>query len=85
MYGYNFCKASIMAVMLITSNVLQVAAVNAINRYVMLLGKLVVVVSCVIAGYMWITYSPDFQGEKFVFLQGVKCEVVCCDSNTCLK
>jgi len=67
MYGYNFCKASIMAVMLITSNVLQVAAVNAINRYVMLLGKLVVVVSCVIAGYMWITYSPDFQGENELF------------------
>merc|ERR1711937_627486 len=67
MYGYSFCKASIMAVMLITSNVLQVAAVNAINRYVMLLGKLVVVVSCVIAGYMWITYSPDFQGENELF------------------
>lgn len=67
MYGYNFCKASIMAVMLITSNVLQVAAVNAINRYVMLLGKLVVVVSCVIAGYMWVTYSPDFQGENELF------------------
>jgi hypothetical protein len=67
MYGYNFCKASIMAVMLITSNVLQVAAVNAINRYVMFLGKLVVVVSCVIVGYMWITYSPDFQGENELF------------------
>merc|ERR1712072_1328646 len=67
MYGYNFCKASIMAVMLITSNVLQVAAVNAINRYVMFLGKLVVVVSCIIAGYMWITYSPDFQGENELF------------------
>merc|ERR1712222_234546 len=67
MYGFNFCKASIMAVMLITSNVLQVAAVNAINRYVMLLGKLVVVVSCVIAGYMWVTYSPDFQGENELF------------------
>merc|ERR1712032_1145169 len=60
-------QASIMAVMLITSNVLQVAAVNAINRYVMLLGKLVVVVSCVIAGYMWVTYSPDFQGENELF------------------
>merc|ERR1712113_52101 len=67
MYGYSFCKASIMAVMLITSNILQVAAVNAINRYVMLLGKLVVVVSCVIAGYMWITYSPYFQGENELF------------------
>jgi len=67
MYGYNFCKASIMAVMLITSNVLQVAAVNAINRYVMFLGKLVVVVSSVIGGYMWLTYSPDFQGENELF------------------
>merc|ERR1712037_925146 len=46
MYGCNFCKASTMAVWLITSNILQVAAVNMINQYVMLLGKLVVVVSC---------------------------------------
>lgn len=67
MYGYNFCKASIMAVMLITSNVLQVAAVNAINRYVMFLGKLVVIVSCLISGYLWLTYSPAFQGENELF------------------
>ena len=68
MYGYNFCKASIMAVMLITSNILQVAAVNLINRYVMFLGKLVVLTSCVIGGYLWLTYSPEFTGEKCVFL-----------------
>merc|ERR1712048_1287331 len=67
MYGYNFCKASIMAVMLITSNILQVAAVNMINRYVMLLGKVVVLVSCLISGYLWLTYSPDFQGENELF------------------
>merc|ERR1711934_1112820 len=67
MYGYNFCKASIMAVMLITSNILQVAAVNMINRYVMLLGKLVVLVSCLIAAYLWMTYSPEFTGENALF------------------
>ena len=68
MYGYNFCKASIMAVMLITSNILQVAAVNLINRYVMFLGKLVVLTSCVICSWLWLTYSPDFNGDKFVFV-----------------
>ena len=67
MYGYNFCKASIMAVMLITSNILQVAAVNLINRYVMFLGKLVVLTSCVIGGYLWLTYSPEFTGENSLF------------------
>merc|ERR1712193_558681 len=67
MYGYNFCKASIMAVMLITSNILQVAAVNLINRYVMFLGKLVVLTSCVIGGYLWLTYSPEFTGDNSLF------------------
>merc|ERR1712159_899264 len=57
MYGYNFCKASVTAVLLITSNILQVAAVNLINRYVMFLGKLVVLASCLIASYMWFSYS----------------------------
>merc|ERR1712151_813535 len=67
MYGYNFCKASVMAVMLITSNILQVAAVNMINRFVMLLGKLVVIVSCVIGGYLWLTYSDEFTGDNALF------------------
>jgi len=67
MYGYNFCKASTMAVLLITSNILQVAAVNMINQYVMLLGKLVVLVSCLISGYLWLSYSPEFTGENALF------------------
>jgi len=67
MYGYNFCKASVMAVMLITSNILQVAAVNLINRYVMFLGKLVVLVSCLISAYMWFSYSDEFTGDNSLF------------------
>merc|ERR1712127_77519 len=67
MYGYSFCKASIMAIMLITSNILQVAAVNAINRYVMFLGKLVVLSSCMIGGYLWLSYSPEFTGDNSLF------------------
>merc|ERR1712037_9439 len=60
-------QASIMAVLLITSNILQVAAVNMINQYVMLLGKLVVLVSCLISGYLWLSYSPEFTGENALF------------------
>jgi len=67
MYGYNFCKASIMAVMLIASNILQVAAVNMINAYVMFLGKLVVLVTCLISSYMWLTYSEEFMGDNKLF------------------
>merc|ERR1712048_290299 len=67
MYGYSFCKASIMAVMLITANILQIATVNLINRYVMFLGKLVVLTSCVISGYLWLTYSPEFNGDNSLF------------------
>merc|ERR1719240_2191886 len=67
MYGYNFCKASIMAVMLITANILQIATVNLVNRYVMFLGKLVVLTSCVISGYLWLTYSPDFNGDNALY------------------
>merc|ERR1712013_169750 len=67
MYGYNFCKASVMAVMLITSNILQVAAVNLINRYVMFLGKLVVLVSSIISAYMWFSYSDEFTGDNQLF------------------
>jgi len=63
MYGYNFCKASVTAVLLITSNILQVAAVNLINRYVMFLGKLVVLASCIVSGYLWLTYSEEFHGD----------------------
>ena len=73
MYGYNFCKASVMAVMLITSNILQVAAVNLINRYVMFLGKLVVLVASIISAYVWFSYSDEFTGDKFVCV-GVKKE-----------
>merc|ERR1712222_157233 len=53
--------------LLITSNILQVAAVNMINQYVMLLGKLVVLVSCLISGYLWLSYSPEFTGENALF------------------
>jgi choline transporter-like protein 2/4/5 len=67
MYGYSFCKASIMAVMLITRNILQIATVNLVNRYVMFLGKLVVLTSCVICSWLWLTYSPDFNGDNALF------------------
>merc|ERR1712032_1391644 len=67
----------IMAVMLITSNILQVAAVNMINRYVMLLGKDVVLVSCLIAGYLWLTYSPEFTGENALFALLPSIAVIC--------
>merc|ERR1712151_1477530 len=77
MYGYNFCKASVMAVMLITQNILQVAAVNMINRFVMLLGKLVVIVSCLIGGYMWLTYSPELQGDNKLFALLPSVVVIC--------
>jgi len=67
MYGYNFCKASVWAVMLMTSNILQVTAVNLINSYVMFLGKLVVLVSCLISAYMWFTYTDEFTGDNALF------------------
>jgi len=67
MYGYNFCKASTMAIMLIMTNMLQVATVNVISRFVMMLGKLTVLASVVISSYMWLSYSDEFQGEGALF------------------
>merc|ERR1719240_766107 len=76
MYGYNFCKATVTAVKLLTSNILRVTAVNVITKYVLLLGKIAIFVGCGIATYGWTMYDPRFQtgGENEV--HGVTLTVV---------
>jgi len=50
-YGYNFCRAAMKAFQMLTSNALRVAAINSVGTFVLLLGKLAVVIATVAVSY----------------------------------
>lgn len=50
-YGYNFCRAAMKAFQMLTANALRVAAINSVGTFVLLLGKLAVVIATVAVSY----------------------------------
>lgn len=47
MYGYSYCKAAKQAHKILVSNVLRVAAINSVGDFVLMLGKVLVVMATV--------------------------------------
>uniref|UniRef100_A0A7S4TAG2 Choline transporter-like protein n=2 Tax=Ditylum brightwellii TaxID=49249 RepID=A0A7S4TAG2_9STRA len=63
-FGYSFCKASRMAFFLILRNVLRISAVSLVSDFVLLIGKLFIVVTSTIGAYFFLDYhySDELNG-----------------------
>ena len=55
-HGHSFCKGAKEAFFLILRNVLRISAVSLVSNIVMLLGKLFIVVTSTLSGYLYMEY-----------------------------
>jgi hypothetical protein len=55
-HGYSFCKGAKEAFFLILRNVLRISAVSLVSNIVMLLGKLFIIVTSTLSGYLYMDY-----------------------------
>ena len=73
-HGYSFCKAAKEAFFLILRNVLRISAVSIVSDFVLIVGKLFIVVASTIGAYLYLDhyYSDYLNGlympTVFVFL-----------------
>jgi choline transporter-like protein 2/4/5 len=61
MKGSSFCKAAKDAFMTILSNAARVGVLNTISAFVILLGKIFIVVCSTIVAFLWFDKAPQFQ------------------------
>mmetsp|Transcript_33235 Transcript_33235/g.72521 ORF Transcript_33235/g.72521 Transcript_33235/m.72521 type:complete len:724 (-) Transcript_33235:257-2428(-) len=64
--GASYCSASRKVFKILTSNVLQVAAVNVIGDAILFLGKLAVAFGCAVLAYAWLDSETYDTGDEAV-------------------
>ncbi|VEN54101.1 unnamed protein product [Callosobruchus maculatus] len=57
LYGYSFCAGGVQAFKQITSNILNVVAINSVGDFVLFLGKIAVVIATAFIGVRWMRVS----------------------------
>lgn len=63
-YGYNFCKGAKKAFQHIQSNLIRVAAINSVGNFILLLGKIAIVVATIFIGIeIMQSKSPESDGR----------------------
>jgi Plasma-membrane choline transporter. len=87
MFGYNFCRGGQQAFKHLSSNVLQVSAINSVGDFVLFLGKALVVVATILIGFKMFDVSYQHFVLKLLILCHINAEKlnIPCSISHCIK